>query len=138
MIVVDANIIAYFFIPGEYSEIVEQVLRKDPKWVVPLLWRSEFCNILFKYIRFTKMDMGTAVKTAEAAQRFFSRGEFAVSFHKVLELASQTSCSAYDCEYAVLASDLRVPLLTTDKKILKAFPNISISCRDFLKTNGKI
>ena len=133
MIVVDANIIAYLFIPGEHSEIVERVLKRDSKWAVPLLWRSEFCNILYKYIRFKKMGIETAVKTAEAAQRFLSAAEFAVSFYKVLELASQTSCSAYDCEYVVLASDLRVPLLTTDKKLLKTFPKIAMPCDHYVK-----
>jgi predicted nucleic acid-binding protein len=45
----------------------------------------------------------------------------------VLELASRSGCSAYDCEFVALAQDLEVPLVTNDRQILKAFPTIAIS-----------
>jgi predicted nucleic acid-binding protein len=56
-----------------------------------------------------------------------------VSSEKVLELAMQSNCSAYDCEYVALAQDLGVPLVTADKQILKAFPKIAISMEKFVK-----
>ena len=133
MIVVDTNIVAYLWIPGEHTEVVEQVFKKDSKWAVPLLWRSEFRSVLFGYIRSKKMDVGTAIQTAEAAQKSLTGMEFAVSFYKVLELVFKSSCSAYDCEYVALAQDLRAPLLTIDKKIIKAFPKVAVSAYDYLK-----
>jgi predicted nucleic acid-binding protein len=47
--------------------------------------------------------------------------------HHVLSLAAQSGCSAYDCEFVALAQDLRVPLVTTDRQILKAFPTVAVS-----------
>ena len=39
---------------------------------------------------------------------------------------------AYDCEFVALADDLRLPLITTDKKILSEFPSVALSIADYL------
>jgi len=44
----------------------------------------------------------------------------------VLDLASASGCSAYDCEYVALARHLDVKLITTDKQILQSFPETAI------------
>ena len=46
MIVVDTNIVAYLYLPGEHTAAVERLLERDPEWAAPILWRSEFRNIL--------------------------------------------------------------------------------------------
>ena len=51
MIVVDTNIISYLYISGERSQQSEDLLSFDPNWVAPILWRSEFRNILAQYLR---------------------------------------------------------------------------------------
>jgi predicted nucleic-acid-binding protein len=33
MIVVDTNIISYFYLNADYSQIAEQTFKKDPIWV---------------------------------------------------------------------------------------------------------
>lgn len=42
MIVVDTNIISYFYLNSEFSIVSEQIFQKDPVWGVPILWKSEF------------------------------------------------------------------------------------------------
>ena len=49
MIVVDTNTIAYLYLPSRYTADVTRVLEKDASWAAPLLWRSEFRNVLSVY-----------------------------------------------------------------------------------------
>ena len=51
MIVVDTNIIAYFYLESIHSKDTVDLLRHDPVWIVPFLWRSEFRSVLGLYLR---------------------------------------------------------------------------------------
>ena len=60
--------------------------------------------------------------------------EYSVVSHRVLQLATDSGCTAYDCEFVALAQDLRVPLVTTDGKILRAFPTVAVSLEAFARS----
>lgn len=45
MIVVDSNVLAYLYLPGEHTAAAERLLEREPEWAAPVLWRSEFRNI---------------------------------------------------------------------------------------------
>ena len=45
---------------------------------------------------------------------------------KVLGLAENSRCSAYDCEFVALAQELNVKLVTSDSLILKEFPVLAV------------
>lgn len=51
MIVVDSNVLAYLYLPGTYTAAAESLLEQEPNWAAPILWRSEFRNILAGYMR---------------------------------------------------------------------------------------
>lgn len=51
----------------------------------------------------------------------------------MLDLALASKCSTYDCEYVALATVLRVPLVATDRAVLKAFPERAITPRAFFE-----
>src|SRR5439155_280647 len=44
VIVVDTNLLVYLYVSGQNTAQAETVLVRDPVWVAPLLWRSEFRN----------------------------------------------------------------------------------------------
>jgi hypothetical protein len=50
----------------------------------------------------------------------------------VLELAARTGLSAYDCEFVALAQALLVPLVTEDRAVLKAFPDLAFTMEAYL------
>ena len=52
----------------------------------------------------------------------------------VLEIASKSRLSAYDCEFVALASVLSVPLVTEDKAVLKAFPDRALTMEAFARS----
>ncbi len=133
MIVADTNVIAYLWIPGEHTLLIEKVLEKDQEWAAPLLWRSEFMSVLFGYIRIKKIDKPLALKTILAAIEFMKNHEYLLLTEKVLNLVHESNCSAYDCEYVALAQDLGVPLVSMDKKLIQTFPKIVVSAGEFIK-----
>ena len=132
MIVVDTNVIGYFFLASAHSAQVDEVFRIDPAWAAPLLWRSEFHHILFGYLRKQIITLEEAHQIMQQATLTMAGREYAVNSLEVLRLAGKSSCSAYDCEFVVLADELGIPLVTVDRKILKAFPETAVSLESFI------
>jgi predicted nucleic acid-binding protein len=127
VIVVDSNVVAYLYLPGEHTAKAEALLEKDPDWAAPILWRSEFRNILAGYLRRRTLTFDQACDLQSEAEDLLAGSEFEVDSKAVLELVRDSDCSAYDCEFIALASKLQVKLVTMDAKLLKAFPKRAIS-----------
>lgn len=132
MIVADVNLLAYFWINGEFTADAQRVYNQDPDWCAPLLWRSEFRNLLLGYVRRDHFTMDQAMLALQNVEEQMRRHEFSVSSKQVMACANQSTCSAYDCEYVALAKELEVKLVTSDKKILKSFPDIAVSPQNFI------
>ncbi len=131
MIVVDTNVIASLWLPNDMDEWVYMVLKKDSDWMAPLLWRSEFRNVLSIYLRKNILELPVVLQAIEEAEQLMVANEFEVNSTQVMSLVSDSSCSAYDCEFVALADDLNVQLVTFDKKIIREFPSIAISPKEF-------
>ncbi len=131
MIVADTNLILYLHVTGDQTPLALEVLRKDPYWISPPLWQSEFRNALAGYIR-----RGMALKMAQEimadALLLMTKRQVAPQSSRVLDLVSRSTCTAYDCEFVALAEQLNVPLVTADALLLKNFPNLAISLSDFV------
>jgi len=123
MIVVDSNILAYLYLPSEYTKAAESLLETEPEWAAPLLWRSEFRNILAGYIRRKIISFEQACDIQNEAESLLAGNEFEVESRAVLDLVRDSDCSAYDCEFVALANRLNTKLVTVDKKLLRAFSN---------------
>jgi predicted nucleic acid-binding protein len=135
MIIVDANIIAYFLLQTEKTEMAEKIWAKDMDWYAPLLWRSEVRNILTNYIRHNLLTLEQAQGIMEQAHEVMREREHFVSSARVLELAGSSRCTAYDCEYVALANQFGLLLITFDKMIVQNFPKIAMFPQDFLAQN---
>lgn len=127
MIVVDTNIIAYLYLPNELTKKVEDLLIKEPVWSAPLLWRSEFRNVLTLYLRKEVITFRQAVQIQTEAESLMDRNEFEMNSIDILQMVKNSSCSAYDCEFVALAKELGTSLVTADQKIIMEFPNIAMS-----------
>ncbi len=135
MIVVDSNIIAYLMIPSDRTKEIEKLLLKDSEWIAPLLWRSEFRNILTLYMKQSQMSLILAEQTIARAENLLSEREYGVLSSDVLALTYEKSLSAYDAEYVVLAINFGVPLITVDKKLLKEASEYAVSPSKYLNVN---
>ncbi len=122
MIVVDSNILAYLYLPGDRTAAAEALLEQQPEWAAPVLWRSEFRNILAGYMRRKTITFDQACSLQSEAESLLAGAEFEVDSSSVLELVRASDCSAYDCEFIALAIKLNTKLVTVDKKLLREFP----------------
>ena len=122
MIVVDTNILAYLLLPYEHSAQADALFKRDAEWAAPILWRSEFRNLLAGYLRRKTLLLDEILKVQSEAEALLAGNEHEVDSRRVLEFVRDSDCSAYDCEFVVLAERLGVKLVTMDKKILRAFP----------------
>lgn len=127
MIVVDSNILAYLYLPGDRTAAAEALLEQDPEWAAPTLWRSEFRNILAGYMRRKALTFDQACSLQREAESLLAGAEFEVDSSSVLELVRDSDCSAYDCEFIALAIKLNTKLVTVDKKLLREFPTRAIA-----------
>lgn len=127
MIVVDTNVLAYFYLPGKHTAAAEAVFLKDPEWVAPRLWRSEFRNVLATYMRGRVLTFDEAVRTYRRAESLIADGEYDVGAVEVLRLASESGCSGYDCEFVALAEHLDVRLVSADARLCRAFPKRTLN-----------
>lgn len=133
MIVVDSNILAYLYLPGEFTAAAESLLVRDAQWAAPFLWRSEFRNILAGYMRKQLLFPDHAYQVQREAEDLMTGLESEVDSLEVLELVRDSDCSAYDCEFVALAKQLNVSLVTMDRKLLRAFPDHAVSLTQALK-----
>jgi len=131
VIVADTNLIAYLLLPGQRTAEAEAVLRRDAAWSAPLLWKSELRNVLASYVRAGRLGMEHALDLAEKAESLLAPREFTVPTRDVLLLAASSGCAAYDCEFVVLARELGVPLVTSDRALLDAFPETATTPERF-------
>ena len=122
MIVVDTNVLAYLLMPGKFTAGAEQLLRSDPEWATPVLWRSELRNVLATCVRANKLALMDAAALYSRASAIIGPDQYNVDTLDVLRLSQQSGCSAYGCEYVALAEYLDVPLVTADARLVKAFP----------------
>jgi len=79
------------------------------------------------------LSLEDALGVMESATGLMRGGEYEIVSTRVLTLANQSNCSAYDCEFVALAEDLRVPLVIVDKQIFAKFSDIAISLEEFCR-----
>lgn len=126
MVVVDTNVLAYLVIEGDQTEAAEALLKRDPEWAAPRLWRSELANVLALYARRGELTVEDVVERHAAAARLVQGREVEVDIARVLAATVEGPCSAYDAEFVVLARDLGVRFVTADQRLASAFPEVAL------------
>ena len=132
MIVADTNVVSYLLINGMYSDEAARIIERDSVWAVPPLFFSEFRNVLSMYLRHRDMQLPESYAIMRQAELLMKGKIFEVQSVSILSLLAASNCSAYDCEFVALAHQLKVPLVTYDKKILREFPETAVFPQKFL------
>jgi predicted nucleic acid-binding protein len=132
MIVVDSNIITARSLTSSLTPIAERLEQKDPVWVVPILWRYEFQNILATAIKAKQITFERAEEVWERVAGTLADNESEPSPLKVLDLVARFRITAYAGQLIALAMQMGVPCLTEDLPLREKFPGIAFSMHDFL------
>jgi predicted nucleic acid-binding protein len=136
LIVSDANLIAYLVLESPWLELAREVHQTDGEWAAPGLWRFEFQNTIATIMRREGWGLPIVLSALETANRVVVRVQDpdpAVVF----ELVRRHQISAYDAQYAALALELGVPLVTQDKELLRKLPTTAVSMEAFLNRKGR-
>lgn len=127
MIVADTSVVIHAVVQSGYSAQVDEAWSVDPDWIAPALWRSELRSGLTKHVRHGSFPLREAFERAMEAENLLSETREIRDHHRVLTIAVESGCSAYDSEYVALAMEEGIPLLTFDRKLIDAFPGIAIT-----------
>ncbi len=131
MIVADTNLIAYFLIKSGFTPDARAVYQKDPEWMAPELWRSELRNVLIQSFRHSLLSLDEILSVMNRAEGLMKDNGYHMDSSRVLRLAADSGCSAYDCEFVALALDLGVPLVTSDGALIEKFKPAAVSIKSF-------
>ena len=132
MIVVDSNVIAARTLTSVLTSKAEKVEQKDPVWIVPVLWRYEFQNILATAIKAKQISQEHALVVWQKIAAILVENESEPSPAKVIDLAAKYGITAYDGQFIALAMEMGIPCITEDKGLQKKFRGIALSMNDFL------
>ncbi len=132
MIVVDANILIYSLIEGDYTPLVHKLREKDTDWRTTGLCLHETVNVLATYQRRGILTLAQCRKLLAHAELFMKVAQCEVKLDAVLAMAAKYAITGYDAQYVALARSLNAPLITEDRKLREAVPGIAFSMREFL------
>ena len=133
MIVVDSTVLMDLLLGDPGEGVVARVLATDPEWAVPFLWRSEVANVLATRVRHGERTLESVLTCFAKGAHLLREKEHPVAHDRVLRACAASRCTAYDCEYVVLAETLGVPLVTSDRQVLDAFPGLAVTPEAFVR-----
>jgi predicted nucleic acid-binding protein len=89
-------------------------------------------NVLTAYLRRESLSREQIVEILDAADQALAGSEHIIADQLVLDVVEGSTLTAYDAEFVALASALSVPLVTSDKAVLKAFPDRAMTMEAFV------
>lgn len=127
MIVADTNLVVALLMKHPGNAVAEAIYLRDSHWCAPPLMLSELRNVGLGYVRRRLLSMPDFLAVMAEARRLVPAGRrHEVDDEVVLKLAIDSGCTAYDCEYVMVAELLDVPLVTWDRELLAAFPDRAV------------
>ena len=132
MLLVDTNVVAYLLIEGDHTQAAQQLRRRDPDWRSEAFLLVEFTNVLASSVATKRMTLGLAESSLGKAVALFDGKLRSMPHAPVLAAAVRHGVSAYDARFLALAEAIGLPVVTEDKKLRDAAPNLTQSLADAL------
>jgi predicted nucleic acid-binding protein len=127
MIVVDTNVMVYLLTGAGPGEAAARLLGEDPEWTAPPILLSELRNVMVGLLRQEQLQPQDAAEICQDAGAILGDRVVSVSSAPVLNAAIAGGLSAHDAEFVALARVLGLSLVTADKAILQAAPDVAVA-----------
>ena len=126
MIVVDTNVMVYLLSgEGPRALCAEELLLSDPAWTSPPILMSELRNVLVGSVRRGLVEPSDALAMHDDAALILKDRVVGIDGADVVRVGLELELSAYDAEFVVLARALSTTLVTEDREILEAAPDVA-------------
>ncbi len=131
-VVVDTNVVAYLLLGTKaFVEEARHALRTGLDLLAPAHWEAELANVLWMAVRSGVLPPEEGPARLRLARRLGIETVATATLCQGALLRSLASgISVYDTLFVELAARTDCLLVTFDKAVLKAFPNIAIRPRD--------
>lgn len=129
--IVDTNVIACAVLgPGESREPALQALAAVDAIVVPDLFFAEYGNVVWQWARRLGVGVSELLGALDHAEALVERVVPSESLWRAaVGLALRRDHSVYDAVFVAAAEHVGTRLLTFDRRLLRAFPELTLDAR---------
>ncbi len=128
----DTNVLVYFLFKGYESKSSDEVLAKTQFWCAPSLVYHEFESVVVRHFRHKLISRADAFEMHADFSLLVENRIIDPAPESVLRTAFASNLSAYDAQFVALATEIEGRLITNDKKIVAAFPEVALIPADYL------
>jgi predicted nucleic acid-binding protein len=132
VLLVDTNIVAYLLIDGDYTEVAQDLRRRDPDWRSEAFLLVEFTNVLASSIATKRMSDPLAEDILFEAITLLDGKLVQIPHPSIVSIAVRYGVTAYDARFLALAHRLGSRLVTEDAKLRSAVPALTQSLAEAL------
>ncbi len=132
MFLIDTNIVAYLLIDGDHTAAAHELHARDADWRSEALLLVEFTNVLASSIASKRMSQPLAKNFLAKASAFLEGKLSRVAHAAVLDSSARHRVSAYDARFLTLAEQLGHRLVTEDRRLRAAAPELTQSLSEAL------
>jgi predicted nucleic acid-binding protein len=125
--VIDTNVTAYYLLGTEPQlEACRRVFQRVHRAQAPSIWEAELANVLWMAVRRGVLESTAALQRLRLARRLgIESVPVGDLCQGALVRSLESGVAVYDSLFAELAVRARVPLLTFDRVLLRAFPEVA-------------
>ena len=95
MIVVSTDVVAALYLPGENTGTAEAVLKRDPAWASPMLWRTLLPHYVTEPLARARSPRNSSASCWRKQKNCFSAGSFPLLPKENMRFVFQSQCSAF-------------------------------------------
>jgi predicted nucleic acid-binding protein len=131
-VVVDTNVVAYLLLGTEaFVDEARACFATVANPIAPVHWEAELANVVWMAIRSGILPAAEGPGRVALARRLGIESVNTATLCQGALLRSVTSgVAVYDTLFVELAARAACPLVTFDKALIKAFPDIALRPRD--------